>query len=93
MWIDLSYLIKKRESHYEDNKNDAQLPVVWSETIKNVHPELASFTQYKEIKKDTLYIQVKDSFLLSELEARKEDIRYEINKKIEKPISLIRFTI
>ena len=93
MWIDLSYLIKKRENQYEDNIDDSRLPVVWNEVIKNIHPELASFTQYKEVKKDTLYVQVKDSFLLSELEVRKEAITCEINKKREKPINLIKITI
>lgn len=93
MWIDLSYLIKKRKNNYDEHIEDAQLPSVWNEVINNIHPELASFTQYKDSKKNILYIQVKDSFLLSELEARKDHIRREINKKRDKPVTLIKFTL
>lgn len=93
MWIDLPYLIRRKKGDYGKELEDAQLPVGWQEAINNIHPELASYTEYKEAKKDTLYIKVSDSFLISELEARKEGIRRELNKNRKNPVSNIKFTL
>ena len=91
MWLSFSDLLKNKK--FEFNHEDGELPLIWQKTIKTINPILIEHTEYKDIKKDTLYIKVSDSLMITELETYKRKIKEQINKKRKKPINNIKFTL
>ena len=93
MWIGLGKLINKKRQAYAGKLENAQLASNWAVVIKNVHPKAAPYTQYKDIKKDTLYIRVEDAIWVGELEFYKEKLKKSLNQKRKDPVRDIKLVL
>ena len=93
MWISLGKLINKKGQAYAGKLENARLSSNWSAVIKNIHPKAASYTQYKDLKKDTLYIRVEDAIWVGELEFYKEKLKKSLNEKRKDPVRDIKLVL
>lgn len=91
MWSSLGDLIRKKS--FKFTFEDGEIPLNLQKAVQEINPNLAQYIEYKDIKKDTLYIKVSDNLIISELEAHKHKIKAYLNKERTKPINNIRLTL
>ena len=72
---------------------NTQLPSIWKEAVKQLYPQGAYYTEYQNIKKNTLYIKVHDVIWINELEVNKKILLLKINKERAQKIQNIHFSL
>lgn len=92
MWVRLAYLFHQKDN-LRQKFEDAQLPSLWKDIIKETHPQARFYSEYQELKNNTLFIKVHDPLWVSELELCKEKLKTELNKKRNQQIKTIKFII
>lgn len=93
MLVPLPNIIYRHKKRFQYKLEDLQLPSLWQEEIKKIHPSASMYTNHHKLQKNILYIKVLDPVWLVELEPYKQTILKALNTKRIKPLKAIRFLI
>ena len=89
MFIHLNSLLSRKTFKFDN----AELPQLWKEAVKNVRPGAEKYTKYKDIRNNILYVSADDPVWIQELSGYQEDLKKHINKKRSEPIYSIKISL
>lgn len=92
-WLNIKDLVSSKRNIFQGKLEDAHLPLAWNEAIKEVHPRAQPYTTYHNFHNNILYIKVRDSLWIGELDIQKEELKKRLNAERKKPIQTIRFIV